>query len=95
MMTLEIINMYKTMIAAKNTVIPPIPLMNPQMFAKNIDVIPTPNMVGICISATEISTFENPPYNNDSDCKLGKPNTLENICERYITLHLLDIVCLK
>ena len=53
--------------------------MKPSVLAKNIDVIPAPSMLGICISATEISTFGNPPTATDADCKLSSPNTLENI----------------
>ena len=51
----------------------------PLVFAKNIEAIPAPSMDGICISATEISTFGNPPTTTEADCKFNKPNTLENI----------------
>ena len=72
-------NKYNTIKPANNTAIPPIPFTTPLVLAKNAEVIPLPRSAGICISATEISTFGNPPTTTEADCKESKPNNEENI----------------
>ena len=53
--------------------------MKPLVLAKNMEFIPAPSIDGCCISATEISTFGNPPTTTDADCKLNNPVKLPNI----------------
>ena len=70
---------YNTIKPAKKIAIPPIPFIIPSVLAKNAAFIPDPIKLGICISATEISTLGKPPTTTEADCKLSKLNTLENI----------------
>ena len=69
-------NTYNTVKPANNMAIPPIPFTTPFVLAKNADVIPPPSKLGICISATEISTLGNPPIVLEADCNESNPVTL-------------------
>ena len=70
---------YNTIKPAKKIAIPPIPFIIPSVLAKNAAFIPEPIKLGICISATEISTLGKPPTTTEADCKFNKLNTLPNI----------------
>ena len=73
------INTYNTYKPANKTAIPPIPFTTPLVLAKNIDCIPGPNKLGICISATEISTLGKPPTTVEADCNESNESNLPNI----------------
>ena len=64
---------------AKNTKIPPIPFITPLELASKNESIPAPSILGICNSATEISTLGNPPTTVEVDCKDNKLVKLPNI----------------
>ena len=49
-----------------------------ELASKN-ESIPAPSILGICNSATEISTLGNPPTTVEVDCKDNKPVKLPNI----------------